>query len=395
MLHRHSVVFQSRDGLFYLGLLISLAAGTVAAANDAVLSTSGILVLHRHSIVFQSGDGLFYLGLLISLAAGTVAAANDAVFGASSILVLHRHSIVSQSCNNIGFNIATNGAGAALLAGFGAAGILGLRPLAKAVLSFTLNQDHGRNAGHADGTSNGLDDLGASLGSIDADLPLTSRQRDTLGRAGCIEDDHDRIGDVIGSLGVNGEHDHFVADPFIGDILLDLRIGLHAQSFMGLTERDQALVVLSISGISPVLQVGPLDVVDIVGGVVAVLAAATIFFQLLTEHFLTGVDEGDTLGGHVDSSCQVVHLDNVAVDGILASGQDQLVDEGIVVMAGSVLDDLAGIAGPPGHCHEVVTNSLFLSGLAGHEAQAGAVGTSQQIADGVGEVCEFGSGYGI
>ena len=254
-----------------------------------------------------------------------------------------------------------------------------------------LGQDHGGDTSHADAAGSSTQRFRTSLGAVDVDGPLAVGQSHGLGGSIGIEDDED-IGGLALSLCTIAVH---AVGEQLGGHFLAGNIGSHfcgsavAQRRMGSTEGDQALVVLGICLVGGIVQVGPLQVVDIVRGIVAVLDTGTALGELLTEEFLTGMDEGNTLGSHVVGSCQVVHLDDGAVDRALTGRLDDLVHQGVVIVAGCVLDDLLGVGGPPGLCQPVGRDGSAVA-CAGSEAGGAAVVAADVVTHGVGEVGKAG-----
>ena len=252
-----------------------------------------------------------------------------------------------------------------------------------------LGQNHGGDGVHADAAGGSAQRGSAGLVALDIDGPGALGQGNAPGCGVGVEDDEDVVG-ILSVVAVDEHGDH-VAGGGIGlDTAADIGSIVHTQGGVCLTEGDQALVVLDVCSIVRSLQFGPLDVVDEVGGVVAVLAAVAVLLQLLAEEFLTGMDEGNALCGQVDSSSQVAHLLDAGIDAGSAGGLDDLVDQGVVVVAGSVLDDLLGIAGPPGLCHEVGSHIALAVAGTGNEAGGVAVVAGQQVTDAVGEIAEAG-----
>ena len=82
----------------------------------------------------------------------------------------------------------------------------------------------------------------------------------------------------------------------IGDGLADRLGGGQAQGGVGLAECDQALVVIVAGLVGRIVQSIPLDGVDGVGTLVAVVIVAAVAGGLGAENLLAGLEQGDTLG---------------------------------------------------------------------------------------------------
>ena len=158
---------------------------------------------------------------------------------------------------------------------------------------------------------------------------------------------------------------------------------------MLLTESDQALVVIVNISICFLVQIVPLDGVDGVGLVVAVLVEATLN-RLGTEDFLAGLEEGDTLRGHVEGNAQLVHLDLGSL--VSTAGQGDVVIQGVVVVAGDVVDGLRGRGAPGGHTLEAGIQVAGGSAAAGDPTLGNTTeGVAlDQVTDGIAEVSEVG-----
>ena len=128
------------------------------------------------------------------------------------------------------------------------------------------------------------------------------------------------------------------------------------------------------------------------------------------EHFLTGVDEGNALGGDVVSGSQTVHVGGLVLDiGCgLAGGvhgiDGQVVEQGVVVVAGSVVDSLqrsvdgAAVGTPGGVAHVALDDGLLGTSVhvAGNKALVGGGEDAavDDVTDGVVEECE-GASLGV
>ena len=114
---------------------------------------------------------------------------------------------------------------------------------------------------------------------------------------------------------------------------------------VGFPERNQAFVVAENILIFRLVQSRPFQGIDAVRGAVAVVVKAAVLPGLGAEHFLTGLQEGDALGQHIERGGEVVHP-NPGFDRRVRGSEGDTVKEGGIVVAGGVIHALIGLSRP-------------------------------------------------
>ena len=179
-----------------------------------------------------------------------------------------------------------------------------------------LDQNHSGNSIYADTIGNRflINCLCTGFCSIDTDIPITLRECNSLCNIICIENYIDTIISFIFYLtSINPEGNQLVGCLLLINSILHLICCCQTQCRMCFTESNQALVIFRICSVFFFFQIIPFDGINRIGSVVAVLPTL-VTVHLLTEHFLPGMDERNTLRGHIDGSCQIVHLNNISIN---------------------------------------------------------------------------------
>ena len=193
-------------------------------------------------------------------------------------------------------------------------------------------QNHGGDGGDHHLTLHSLQNIGSGVAAIHVDIPLSFGQmHDHI--MGIGVKDHKQL--LLIFLDAEG---YYMVIAYGHGVhgFPDFIPGHAPQGRMGLAEGDQAPVVVYIVPVLLLVQVFPLDGIDLVGRTVAVFVKAALFSGLGPEHFFACLHEGDTLGQNGEGCRQIVHADQNLHGGI-GGGQGKTVEEGIVVVAGYIV----------------------------------------------------------
>ena len=158
---------------------------------------------------------------------------------------------------------------------------------------------------------------------------------------------------------------------------------------MSLAEFDQTSVVVHNILIYRIIQVVPFERVDCIRALVTVVVKSAEREWFGTEHLLACMDEWDALAGHVDGSSKVVHADMIFHTGI-RTGHGQAVEEGHIVMAGSIVDSLSRALAPGRASHKRVSDSGSMAALVRQITGFMIVGdrAAERVTDRVREECK-------
>ena len=170
------------------------------------------------------------------------------------------------------------------------------------------------------------------------------------------------------------------------DCLQNLFPGLQTQAGMCFPEGNQALVVVQIDPVFFLLQGIPFDGIDRVRRFIAVGIELSVPGRLGAEDLFTGLHKGNALGEHHKSSGQPVHSDLI-LPGFTGSCQNDPVKQGVVVMAGNVVDTLGRFLCPIRHAHKTVFQIGLGNQCAGYKTGKGIVkdAAPQLIPNGIAE----------
>ena len=213
-------------------------------------------------------------------------------------------------------------------------------------------------------------------------IPGTCGQGKGHGVAVGIENGNDSVIPVLDPVGshpgifcINGENAGFHRLP----------PGL-PQSLVGLAEGNQPPVIVSCLPVLRLVQGVPSQGIDPVRGTVAVFVKSAPALGLGAQHFLARLEEGHALGQH-DKGRRQPALPDQRFPVRLRAGQSQPVNQGVVVMAGDIVDALFRPGCPAGHSHEAGVQSIFVADRAGNKAGGMAVKNAapEQIPDGIAE----------
>ena len=228
------------------------------------------------------------------------------------------------------------------------------------------------------------------------DIPASLRQGHGGGFGVGVEDNYQLILLAVCILrDVEAQHIEIEIRK-LGDLLADLLGGGHPQSRMLPAEGDETGVVVHHILIHGIGEGVPLDGVDGIGGFVGIVVKAALGQGLGAEHLFTRLEEGGALARHDDGGGQIVHADPLFQSPVLG-GHGQPVEKAQTIVAGHIVDHLAGILSPGGMSQEGI---LHIGGKAartgGVAGLAGVgVGAPDRIADHVGEVGHAGRLFGI
>ncbi len=225
----------------------------------------------------------------------------------------------------------------------------------------------------------------ACLRAVDGSLPVAGGdwvvvQVDPFALRGGVKDDHNAIGALVVGIAADIEHNYLIADLVVAGVIPSVRAAGATQSRVVFPELDQtAVVIVRHLGVGLVLQIRPADLVDVVVGAVGVVVAVSVAVLLLPQKLLAGVDEGCALGQHINGGGQVVHLHKVIPLCPLLADQE-LVHQGVVIMAGHIVDGLGGAGRPAVAGTEAAADLVGKVAAAGGEAPGAAVVTGDGVA---------------
>ena len=216
------------------------------------------------------------------------------------------------------------------------------------------------------------------LRAMDTSLIVAPRQTvvaqvHPLGVVTGVVNNCNAIGALIVGIAADIEHDTLIIDLVVGSVVPSIAAVGTAQSGMVLTEGHQTcVVIIGHLGIVLVDQMIPADLVDIVVGAVGVIDTITVLVHLFTQKLFAGIDIRDTLRHHINCGGQVIHPNHfLPVSTVTAD--DDLIDQGVVIVGGNVVDGLRGAGGPAIGGAEAVGDVVSLAGVAGGEAPGMAV----------------------
>ena len=260
-----------------------------------------------------------------------------------------------------------------------------------------FDQNHGADGGNYQLSGNVFQTADTGKFVIDANFPVSCRKSNGLGGIICVED-HQHLGSgFTGNIAVDVECGHqrlLAGDGYhMGKNVIG---GGEPEHRVCLPECNQTLVVFKSIPIGLFVQQIPLDGVDRIGRLEAVLHITALGIRLGAKHFLTGLHEGDALGHHVEYGTKFVHPYPV-FEAMLRHGQRDPIHQGVVVMAGDVVDSLTGILAPGRKTTETGFQLLGHIGGTGDETKCIAEegGASQRIPDGIVEIREAGGEVGV
>ncbi len=145
---------------------------------------------------------------------------------------------------------------------------------------------------------------------------------------------------------------------------------------MVLTEFDQTFVIIGYVCISVIFQIIPTQFIHIIRRIVAVFHNFTVFIHFLPQEIFSGMNKRNTLRGHVNCSCQIVHPDQVRFR-CIRSCQFQLVHQSVIVVTGHIVYGLCRARTPGSCCCETFTDVFFFSCGTWHETGALSIGSGQ------------------
>ena len=251
------------------------------------------------------------------------------------------------------------------------------------------NQNRSRNTFHTNvAVAGGPHGIDTGIHTVDTGLPVAIRHTiiidvHPLGVLIGIEDDDDTIGALIVGISADIEHDTLIIDLVVAGVVPGIGSSGTAQRRMVLTELNQSAVII-VGDLSIVLihQIRPSDLCGIVIGIIAVVLTITVLVHLLTKQLFTGIDEGNALRQHINSGRQVIHFYHL-IPISTVTGDDDLIHQRVVIVAGNIVDALGRTAGPPIACPEVFSNRISLAGSTGGKAQGLTVIAGNLITEGV------------
>ena len=260
-----------------------------------------------------------------------------------------------------------------------------------------LDQDRHGVGLHAHGIAVAVDVLApqgsiTGLRTMDGGLIIAVRHVvldiDPLGLVTAVEDHDDAIGALVVVIAVHIDQHGVAVDGVDGGRVPRIASIGATEGLMVLTEGDQTGVVI-VGALSELLalQVGPADLVDVVAGAEGIVVAGAPLVLLLTEHLVTGVDEGDALTEHDHGGGQTVHPGHLVPEGTVPA-DDDLIHQTVVVVAGHIVDGLAGAGGPAVGGPEGACDGAELVACAGGEAPGVAVVTGDGVTEAVVEEAE-------
>ena len=136
---------------------------------------------------------------------------------------------------------------------------------------------------------------------------------------------------------------------------------------MSFAETDQSLVVFEGLSVKQVVKNIPADGVDAVGGPITVFVKTSVFKRFGAQDLFACKQEGNTLAQHRKCCTSPAPLCDIFPGG-LWKAQRKPVKEGVIIVAGDIIDALPRTAGPGSHPHESIAQRILDAGLSGEVA---------------------------
>ena len=160
------------------------------------------------------------------------------------------------------------------------------------------------------------------------------------------------------------------------------------------TELDQSFIIVRYICISIIFQIIPSQFVYIIRRVIAVFNNLAILVHFIPQEFFSGVNKGDTLRGHIDCGCQIIHFNQIAL-WCIWPGKFQFVHQCIIIVTGYIIYCLCRTRTPCGSRGKALTDCLFYSGKPWYKSCTLSIGSGQYVAGCIIEISKIRCFCGI